>query len=452
MADNKFNDENLSKLSEEYSNNTKKKLSNFNRDEFDEFFGNKKKDKSAAASATPQSLKNPDYSLESDDLDEDEGGLCHRPAHSAPPRKTGVLSGFMYFMFIVSISIILACVGWIAACDVLALNKEVVTAEVTLPHDIFTKETKTVENEDGTTKTVSYNKADMGEVAKILKKSGIIEYKSLFLLYSSVSHANTKLDPGNYELSTIYDYRAIVKKMQFGSGAMTTTEITFPEGLTLQEVFKLLEENKVCTVEELTECAKTMDFGYSFLENLEYGSAARLEGYLFPDTYQFFQGGSAQPVIDKFLHLFNSKVTTEMRERATSLGYSLHDIIKIASMIEEEAANDQERATIASVIYNRLNQGMPLQVDATVQYALEERKEHLTIEDTQIDSPYNTYLNTGLPAGPIANPGQASINAALNPSSTNYLYYALDEATGTHRFFTNSSEFEAFKATQSYGQ
>lgn len=452
MADNKFSDENLSKLSEEYSNNTKKKLSNFNKNEFGSFFGNKKNDESAAAPKTPIASKNSDYSLETDDLDETNDKQNNQPVRKAPPRKTGVLSGFMYFVFIVSISIILACVGWIAACDVLALNKEVVTAEITLPSDIFTKETETVENEDGTTKDVNYNKADMGKVAKILKSAGIIEYKSLFLLYSSVSHANIKLDPGTYELSTIYDYRAIVKKMQFGSGAMTTCKVTFPEGLTMEEVFNLLEENKVCTADELMECAKTMDFGYSFLENIEYGNATRLEGYLFPDTYEFYQGTNAQQTIDTFLQIFNSKVDTEMRERATAIGYSLHDIITIASMIEKEAANNDERAIIASIIYNRLKQNMPLGIDATIQYILDERKEYLSDTDCEIESPYNTYLNTGLPAGPIANPGLESINAALNPESTNYLYYLLDEATGTHKFFTNYSDFEAFKATQSYGQ
>ncbi len=126
-----------------------------------------------------------------------------------------------------------------------------------------------------------------------------------------------------------------------------------------------------------------------------------------------------------------------MYSQAEALNISLHQAVIIASMIEAEAANNDERANIASVIYNRLEQGMPLQIDATVMYALGEHKEHLTEEDLKVESPYNTYTNTGLPAGPICNPGLASINAALNPASTSYLYYALDTETG--KFFTNTT-------------
>lgn len=453
MADKKYNDENLSKLSEELNRNKKKSLSDADDDLFKEFFGQKSvnQEEISRDAFTPISAQRsaPQPTDDASDYTEDGAEL---PTGNDKKKKTGLFSGFMYFVFIVSVSIILACVGWMAASDVLALNKEEITAEITLPNDIFTKETRTVEKADGTTGTETYYKASMGKVAQILKDNGIIEYKSLFLLYASVSDANVKLDPGTYELSTIYDYRAIVKKMQFGSGAMVTTEITFPEGLTLDEVFKLLEKNQVCTYDDLIECASTMDFGYSFLEDLPYGDASRLEGYLFPDTYEFYQGGTAQGAIDTFLQIFKAKVTTEMREKAQSMGYSLNQIITIASMIEKEAANDDERATIASVIYNRLKQNMPLQIDATIQYILPEHKETISIADTQIESPYNTYLNKGLPAGPIANPGLTSINAALNPSTTKYLYYALDEASGTHKFFTNYNEFEAFKATQSYGQ
>ena len=139
-----------------------------------------------------------------------------------------------------------------------------------------------------------------------------------------------------------------------------------------------------------------------------------------------------------------------MYAQADALGITLHQAVIIASMIESEAANDAERAQIASVIYNRLAAGMPLQIDATVMYALGEHKEYLTEEDLQVDSPYNTYLNTGLPAGPICSPGLASLNAALNPADTGYLYYALDTETGTHNFYTNYNDFLAFTQTQDY--
>ena len=218
----------------------------------------------------------------------------------------------------------------------------------------------------------------------------------------------------------------------------------------MQEIFERLEENGICTVEELYEAAAEYSYNYSFLEWATPGDASRLEGYLFPDTYEFYQGEQASNAINRFLLNFHGKLTADMYAQAESLNISLHQAVIIASMIEAEAANDEERATIASVIYNRIAANMPLQIDATVMYALGEHKEYLTEQDLQVDSPYNTYLYTGLPAGPICNPGLASLNAALNPADTSYLYYALDTETGTHQFFTNYSDFEAFTATQNY--
>ena len=144
------------------------------------------------------------------------------------------------------------------------------------------------------------------------------------------------------------------------------------------------------------------------------------------------------------------KITADMYAQAENLGITFSQSVTIASMIEKEAANDEERSIIASVIYNRLAADMPLQIDATVQYILPERKAYLTDADTQIDNPYNTYLYTGLPPGAISNPGMASIKAALNPADTGYYYYALDLETETHQFFTNYNDFQAFTATQDY--
>ena len=238
--------------------------------------------------------------------------------------------------------------------------------------------------------------------------------------------------------------------MQTASGSMATTTVTFPEGFTMQEIFERLEENGIASVEDLYEAAAEYSYNYSFLEWATPGEASRLEGYLFPDTYEFYQGEQASGAINRFLLNFHGKLTADMYAQAENLGITLHQAVIIGSMIEAEAANDSERAQIAAVIYNRLEAGMPLQIDATVMYALGEHKEYLTEEDLQVDSPYNTYLNTGLPAGPICNPGLASINAALNPADADYLYYALDTETGTHRFFTSYADFEAFTATQDY--
>lgn len=388
------------------------------------------------------------YDYDPDDYGED---FPPPPIGVRRDKKTGCLGGLMYFVFIVSVSVILACLGWMAASDVLALNKEIRTVEVTLPEDIFTPGKRDIRDADGNVvKTVNINIAEVGKVASILKDAGIIEYKSLFLLYSSISDAKEKMDPGTYSLSTEFDYRAIVKKMQFGSDSQVRTMITFPEGFTLKDIFQRLEENKICKYVDLMDCAANEEFSYRFLENVPLGDASRLEGFLFPNTYEFYQGMTPEAAIGTFLQIFHKKLTAEMWELAEAKGLSMRDVVNIASMIEKEAANDGERKIIASVIFNRLKAGMPLGIDATILYDMPERKEKLTAEDFQRDTPYNTRMYTGLPPTPIANPGIASIMAVLKPETTNYTYYALDTATGTHKFFTNASDFNAFVATQSY--
>ena len=378
-----------------------------------------------------------------------------RPAEPEVPRRagrSGCLGGLIYFAFVVSISIILACVGWMAASDVLALNKEPVTATVTLDKAEFKDVTISYTDAEGNAKERSGHQVSVGYVAKQLKDAGIIKYKGLFELYCSVSHAKTKIDPGTYELSTNYDYRALVKKMQVGSGAMVTTKVTIPEGYTMEQIFHKLEDENVCSYDDLMDAAANYSYNYSFIDQSMQGDAKRLEGFLFPDTYEFYQGMQASSAINKFLENFHDRLTAEMLEKADERGMTMQEVVTVASMIEKEAANDDERAMIAAVIYNRIEAGMPLQIDSTVMYVLPEHKDVLTVEDTKIDSPYNTYQNKGLPPTPIANPGLASIKATLSPASTQALYYALDAESGTHKFFTNYGEFQAFVAKQSYSQ
>ena len=354
----------------------------------------------------------------------------------------------LYVCCVLAASVLLAVFAWRCADDVLSLTKPDAEVTVTIA--------------DGAT---------ISQIAKELRDSGLVRSETLFKLYCWATHAERTIEPGTYSLNSRYDYHALVSNMVEASPDRSVVEITIPEGYECEDIFRLLEENGVCSYQDLANAASTYEFDYAFLQEIPYGSENRLEGYLFPDTYQFYTGDDPENVIDKFLRNFDNKFTSDlydaldalndrlaqrMRENAfteteiTDAKLSLYDLITVASLVEKETAKTSESASIASVIYNRLNQGMPLQIDATVMYALGEHKEHLTEEDLKVESPYNTYTNTGLPAGPICNPGLASINAALNPASTNYLYYALDTETGTHRFFTSYSEFEAFTATQDY--
>lgn len=382
---------------------------------------------------------------------DDESERDYKPVRQSHEYRSGCLGGIMYFGFIVCVSIMLACLAWMAASDMLALNKKEFNATVVLPASIFQSETVDKLDDKGVkigSKRVSH--ADMEYVAAALKDAGLIEYKWLFEAYSKVSGADKKLSPGEYELRSTYDYRALVQNMRAGSAATVTVTVTIPEGFTMHQIFLSLEESGVSTYNELMEAAAGEAFNYSFLEGKEALGAYRLEGYLFPDTYEFYVGMQASSAINKLLDNFNRKISQEMNDRIAELGMSIEDIVNVASLIEKEAANDDERAVIASVIYNRLNSDMFLGIDAAVLYPYTDHVGAPTAEMLSKDDPYNTRNRLGLPPTPISNPGLASLNAALWPESSGYFYYALDTALGTHRFFTNSTEFGAFVATQNY--
>lgn len=383
---------------------------------------------------------------------DEESERDYRPVRQSHEYKSGCLGGVMYFVFIVCIGIILACLAWMASSDMLALNKPEYSASVTLPMSIFESETVDTLDENGNkTGTKRVTHADINYLADTLKEAGLIEYKWLFKAFCRISNAETKVSPGEYELRSSYDYRALIQHMRPGATGAVTVKVTLPEGFTMRQIFLRLEEKGVADYDDLMNAAANYTFNYSFLEGLPEGDANRMEGYLFPDTYEFYVGMQASSAINKFLENFHYMQTADMLQQADKLGRSMHEIIKIASMIEKEAANDNERSRIASVIYNRLNANMPLGIDASILYLFPEHEGAPTAEMLETDSPYNTRLYTGLPPTPVSNPGLMSILAALNPDHTNYYYYALDTGTGEHRFFTNARDFDAFVATQNYG-
>ena len=374
----------------------------------------------------------------------------YRPIRQSHEYRSGCLGGMMYFVFIFCLGVVLACLTWMAASDMLALNKAPFTTTVTLPMSIFTSETVDTFDEDGVkTGTKRVTHADMEFVADTLKDAGLIEYKWLFQLFGEISHADTKIKPGEYELRSTYDYRALVQNMRPGSGSAVTVQVTFPEGFSMRQTFLLLEEKGVASYDDLMNAAATYNFNYDFID-AESDQANRLEGYLFPDTYEFYVGMQPASAINKFLENFHYRMTADLLQRMQERGQSMKDVITIASMIEKEAANDNERATIASVIYNRLRAGMTLGIDATTLYLYPDHEGAPTASMLEEDSPYNTRLYTGLTPTPICNPGLASIRAALYPDNAYFYYYALDTTTGLHKFFSNAYEFNQFVATQNY--
>ena len=328
-----------------------------------------------------------------------------KPAEQSKPWWRKISPRVTYIICVVLVSCLLAELGWLAVNEVCALNKEPLTAEVT------------IDEGDG-----------LGAIAKKLKKAGIIDSKFLFKLYGLFSGTAKKVDAGVYKLDTGMDYHCLEQTMQTGTSAAATVTVTIPEGYTVQQIIELLAENNVSSVEKLTEAAKNYVFeDYSFIDNENLGNISRLEGYLFPDTYEFYVKEEAVSALSRLLDnfyywIFEDEDMVEMME-----GEDLKEIITVASLIEKET-DGTDRETIASVIYNRLNHSAEtaylLQIDASLVYAA---GREITQDDYKnLDSPYNLYTHQGLPPTPIANPGLASIKAALNPEKTNYYFYALD--------------------------
>ncbi len=343
-------------------------------------------------------------------------------------RSAGASAGLaaLYVVCVIGVSVLLACVGWIAANDVLALNKEEIEATITI--------------------TAA---DDFDDVVDLLKEKGLIEYKSLFKLFASVTHKKDKVAMGTYTLSTNMDYRALLSGMSANSATKAEIQVTIPEGYSVDQIFKLLEEKGVATVKDLEREAAGHDYQFDFLQDIPLGDPGRLEGYLYPDTYTFNTPHSPLWAINKLLVNFDAKVTEELRAKAEEQGYTLQEILTIASLIEKET-DGADRAQIASVIYNRLNDPSAgtagfLQIDATLAYLNGGKVP--TEADKAIDSPYNTYKYKGLPPGPIANPGLESIRAALNPAEDDNYYYALGD-DDLHHFFRTYEAMQKFTASQ----
>lgn len=352
----------------------------------------------------------------------------HRSERRRPARrrKAGASFAVMYAVGVIGASILLACIGWTMANDMLALNKKPKTVTITI----------TAED--------SFN-----DVAKRLDKEGIIKYRGLFKLFAGVTHGKDKVTMGTYTLNTDMDYRALLAGMSVNSTTKAEVSVTIPEGYSVAQIFQLLEEKGVATVEDLNKEAAEHDYRFSFLQDIPLGSPTRLEGYLYPDTYTFYTPNSPLYAINKMLVNYDSKVNDDIRAEISKSGRSMNEILTVASLIEKES-DGTDRGLIASVIYNRLNNPRAstagyLQIDATLAYLNGGKVP--TEADKEIDSPYNTYKNKGLPPGPICSPGMASIRAALHPEKSDYYFYALGDDK-VHHFFRTYNEHQKFIASQ----
>ena len=260
--------------------------------------------------------------------------------------------------------------------------------------------------------------ASANEIVSILEKGSIIRKNNYaFRIVIKIYKLEEKLKYGEYNLNPAMNILQILEKLV--SGEVVLYKITIPEGYTCYQIAELLEKKEITNKELFIEVVKNNEKSW--------------EGYLFPDTYELPKGFGAQNTLKLLTSNFNKLVDVKLKEKAEKIGFSLDEIITLASIIEKEAKHAEEKTLISSVFHNRLKKSMKLQSCATIQYILEKPKEKLNEADLKIESPYNTYLYQGLPPGPICNPGLDSIKAALDPAEEDYFYFVLGE-DGKHIF------------------
>ncbi len=269
-------------------------------------------------------------------------------------------------------------------------------------------------------------------IATLLEDKGVIRDDLSFLAYCRLNKTGGRFQAGKYVLNSASAVPEIVEKLSLGQAKIDTVKFTIPEGYELRLMADRFTELGLMDKDTFYEIIKEEIYDFDFLQEIP-DRELKLEGYLFPDTYEVFKNAKPEEIIRKMLGRFNQVYSQEFRNRARELNMTTDQVITLASIIEREAKLDSERKLVSSVFHNRIKKKMMLQSCATVQFVLKERKEVLTYKDLEINSPYNTYKFTGLPPGPIASPGLKSIEAALYPEATDYLYFFARE-DGSHVF------------------
>lgn len=283
--------------------------------------------------------------------------------------------------------------------------------------------------------------ADAAGIATLLAEKGVVPNPWMFRLRARLSGADADLRAGKYDLRTGMAYGEVIEVLSSGP-AVEYVMVTIPEGFVIEQIAQRLEEQAGIPASETIGLAKTGAAQFAkdhpYLASAYQGS---LEGYLFPKTYRVAKGARSRDALELMLDQFDRELAGIDLAAAREEGFDLHQVVTIASVIEREAQLDGERPLVSSVIRNRLRRGMLLEIDATVEYVLPGNTFRLTYRDLRIDSPYNTYRYAGLPPGPISSPGLASIEAAVKPADTGYLYYVLTGKDGSHTFATNRADF-----------
>lgn len=350
--------------------------------------------------------------------------------------------GLLYFVFVIAVSVILAYYAITMGNDIFAFVKDADTVEIVLDED------------DG-----------IDEIATMLHEQGVIQYPGLFKLYNSFKNRDAKSEqefvPDTYVFEANLNYDELIAKFEKSSPVRAIVDITFPEGISADEMIEIFLENGIGSREGFEEAVKSSliyDMKYKFLTDLQEleragfkeGRKYALEGYLYPDTYQFYTDSSEIDAISKLLRTFNVRFEEEYYARCEELGLSVDDVVNIAAIVQKETKYSSEYPVVSSLYHNRLNAptSFPrLQCDSTYLYAYPDRREGLTLDEMKNSkNPYSTYSHDGLPPSAICNPSLDAIIAALYPNAedssgrSHTYYYMVARPNGYHYFATTESE------------
>ena len=266
------------------------------------------------------------------------------------------------------------------------------------------------------------------EIAERLAEKNIIDSSLRFRLLARFYGYDDKFRPGAYIFSANMSDEEVFQKLL--TGEKKFVRFTVPEGFGVKEIAERLYNLDLADKDEFLKAAENFE-PYDYMRKRKNVFFAA-EGFLFPDTYNVESDIDINEILELMAANFDDRLTPTMRTQAEKMGLSVYDLITLASLVEREVRYPEDRPIVAQVLLKRLKLNMPLQTDATLQYLMDTPKEDVSIEDTQIDSPFNTYQHTGLPPGPIANPGMASITAVLHPAETDYLYFVADRQGHNH--------------------
>ena len=303
----------------------------------------------------------------------------------------------------------------------------------------------TFAQDDGTQVLVIEKGQTGSEIADMLFERGLIRSTQGFKLWLYLSGTNDKLQTGHYQIPNKVTVRELISLLQ--EGHVESIRVTIPEGYTVGDIAIVLEKNQIMKAKDFLAEAKTF-VPYPYMKGTR-PATYPVEGFLFPSTYEIPVGATPREVIQMMADEMNRYLTPAVKKQIQAQHMSIHDFVTLASIVERESLFDADRPTIAGVFKKRLAHGIPLQSDATISYVLGYAKENVTIGDTQLQNPYNTYVSKGLPPGPIANPGKKSLDAVLHSENTDYLYFVADKEG--HNHFSKTYEEHLAEVNKIYG-